>query len=379
MPVHPQTPVLRSVMSNDCVLENVLVSGFSEEFLLKLLGRSEAEIDRAVLAQSVQGKRILITGGGGSIGLALAQHILSLSPARLVLLDQSEAAVLVARKALCENGSVVCEVVLGRVGPGTSTTSAYVRESFDTVFHAAAYKHLDALENDPLAAITNNVLGAWHCLSVANGTGVERFVLISTDKAHRPSSVLGESKYLAERLLLGGGYGDQIVVSALRFGNVLGSSGSVLEIFCQRLLLGEPLRITDKDAARFFLTPREVSGYLLQVAAIGEGGLYVAESGDAVKITELARRLVAALDMDFDSVLTEYTGLKPGEKLTEQMCDPDEAVDIGCGSLKKVRVADSPAGLVEQCLADLQLVIESGDQVAAREVLCRYVTKFLEY
>ena len=365
-------------MHRDRILESALVSGFSEEFLLNLLSRPEAEIDRAALAQSVEGRRILITGGGGSIGLALAQQILSLSPARLVLLDQSETAVLAARVALCDSDSPVCKAVLGNAGSGACLGNLFSRESFDTIFHAAAYKHLDALETDPLAAIVNNVLGAWHCLSLAADAGVGRFVLISTDKAHRPSSVLGESKYLAERLLLGGGYGDQIVVSALRFGNVLGSSGSVLEVFCRRLLLGEPLRITDKDAARFFLTPREVSDYLLRVAAMGEGGLYVAESGDAVNIVELTRRLMEALDMDFDSVAMEYTGLKPGEKLAEQMCDPGEAEDIGCGSLKKLRMEELPAGLVEECLAELQAVVESGDQVAAREVLHGYVIKFLE-
>ena len=366
-------------MRRDRILESALVSGFSEEFLLKLLVRPKAEIDQGGLAQAVEGRRILITGGGGSIGLALARGILSLSPARLVLLDQSETAVLAARKALCESGSPACEAVLGNAGSGACLGNLFSRESFDTVFHAAAYKHLDALETDPLAAITNNVLGAWHCLLAASDAGVKRFVLVSTDKACQPSSVLGESKYLAERLLLGGDLAARVAVSALRFGNVLGSSGSVLEVFCRRLLLGESLGITDQDAERFFLTPREVSDYLLRVAAIGEGGLYVAESGDAVNITELARRLVKVLDMDFGLVAIEYTGLNPGEKLSEQMCDPDEVEDIGCGSLKRLRVADVPAGLVEQCLADLQLVVESGDQAAAREVLRRYVTKFLEY
>ena len=194
-----------------------------------------------------------------------------------------------------------------------------------------------------------------------------------------PELGLGDSKFLAEQLLLGGSLGERVTVSSLRFGNVLGSSGSVLEVFCRRLLMGQSLRITDKDAARFFLAPREVSDLLLRVAAMGEGGLYVAESGDAINITELARRLVAELDMDFDSVAIEYTGLKPGEKLTEQMCDPDKAEDIGCGSLKKLQMADTPTGLVEECLAELEAVAESGDQAAAREVLRRYVTKFLEY
>lgn len=239
-------------MCSDRVLEGALVSGFPEEFLLKLLARPEAEIDRAVMAHSVEGKRILITGGGGSIGLALAETILSLSPARLVLLDQSETAVLAARKGLCESESPVCEAVLGNAGSGVCLGNLFSRESFDTIFHAAAYKHLDALETDPLAAISNNVLGAWHCLLAASDAGVKRFVLVSTDKAYQPSSVLGESKYLAERLLLGASLEERVAVSALRFGNVLGSSGSVLEIFCQRLLLGEPLGITDKDAARFF-------------------------------------------------------------------------------------------------------------------------------
>jgi len=365
-------------MHCDRILECALVSGFSEEFLLKLLVRPEAEIDRTALAQSVESRRILVTGGGGSIGLALAETILSLAPARLVLLDQSETAVLAARKALCESDSAVCRVVLGNAGSGACLANLFSHESFDTVFHAAAYKHLDALETDPLAAIANNVLSAWHCLSVGADASVERLVLVSTDKAYQPSSVLGESKYLAERLLLGGDLPGPVAVSALRFGNVLGSSGSVLEIFCRRLLLREPLRITDKDAARFFLTPREVSDYLLRVAAMGEGGLYVAESGDAVNITELARRLMEALDMDFDSVAIEYTGLKPGEKLAEQMCDPGEVEDIGCGSLKKLRMEKLPAGLVEECLAELQAVVKSGDQVAAREVLHGYVIKFLE-
>ena len=128
----------------------------------------------------------------------------------------------------------------------------------------------------------------------------------------------------------------------------------------------------------FFLTPREVSDYLLRVAAMGEGGLYVAESGDAVNITELAQRFMKDLGIDPSAVTMEYTGLKPGEKLTEQMCDLGDAEDIGCGSLKKLRTEELPASLVDECLSELQAVVESGDQSAAREVLHRYVTKFLE-
>lgn len=206
-------------MHGNRILESALVSGFSEVFLLKLLARPAAEIDRTVLTQFVEGRRILITGGGGSIGLALARRILPLAPERLVLLDQSEAAVLAARKALSENDSAgVCDVVLGSVGADDGLAGLFSRESLNIVFHAAAYKHLDALETDPLAAIANNVLGAWHCLCVAADTGVERFVLVSTDKAYQPSSVLGESKYLAERLLLGGRLEERVAVSGLRFG-----------------------------------------------------------------------------------------------------------------------------------------------------------------
>lgn len=366
-------------MNDSPELKKALVDGFSEALLQRLLSRPVTETDPAELSSAVLGKRILITGGGGSIGLALAQNILSLSPARLVVLDQAEIAVLDARAMLAQSASnAECEVVLGNAGTGDCLAGVFSRECFDTVFHAAAYKHLDALETDPLAAIANNVLSAWHCLSVAADAGVERFVLVSTDKAYQPSSVLGESKYLAERLLLGGDLPGPVAVSALRFGNVLGSSGSVLEVFCRRLLLGRSLCITDKDAERFFLTPREVSDYLLQVAATGEGGLYVADSGNAVNITDLAQRLLKALDMDSDSVAIEYTGLNPGEKLSEQMCDPGEVEDIGCGSLKRLRTEKLPASLVAECLAELQAVVESGDQVAAREVLHGYVIKFLE-
>ena len=185
-------------MSGSSELKKILIGGFSEDLLLRLLPRPVSESGPTNPSVAVQGKHILITGGGGSVGLALAQHILSFSPARLVLLNHSETAVLATRNLSSKGCSAtVCEVVLGNCGSGTCLENLCSRESFDTIFHAAAYKHLDALESDPLAAITNNVMGAWHCLTVAAGAGVKRFVLVSSDKAFQPSSVLGESKYLA--------------------------------------------------------------------------------------------------------------------------------------------------------------------------------------
>ncbi|CAN7343329.1 polysaccharide biosynthesis protein [Knoellia sp. LjRoot47] len=284
-----------------------------------LLGRQRITMDAASISQSITGKRVLVTGAGGSIGSELARQIAKFGPAKMILLDRDESALhstqmSLTGRALLDDGTLaLCDIrdreALSRI---------FEEEQPEVVFHAAALKHLTLLELFPLEAWQTNVLGTRNVLAAAHDAGVQIFVNISTDKAANPRSVLGYSKRIAERLTAGFASFDQGVYVSVRFGNVLGSRGSVIAAFTAQIEQGGPVTVTHPDVERYFMLIPEACQLVLQAAAIGrDGEVMVLEMGEPVKILEVAKTLIELSGRQDVEIV--YTGLRGGEKMSEEL------------------------------------------------------------
>lgn len=290
-----------------------------------LLGRETVEADRALLAGAYRGRRVLITGAGGSIGRELARQVLSLEPASLVLVGRGENSLfetdLVLRDQPVAKGAG-WEVALLDLKDRGALERLFRRARPEVVLHAAAHKHVRFLEANPEEAVLNNVIATRDLVETAAGTGAERLVMLSTDKAVYPESVLGASKRLAERFLEErAARGGNPRLMAVRFGNVLGSRGSVVPLFLHQIRKGGPVTVAHPEAARYFMTLKEAVTLVLEAGAIGSGGeIFILDMGEQLRILDLARDLVilSGLRPDLD-VAIRVTGLSPGEKLREDL------------------------------------------------------------
>jgi FlaA1/EpsC-like NDP-sugar epimerase len=299
------------------------IEGVRDPRITDLLGRRAVTTETASVREQIAGKRVLVTGAGGSIGAELCRQLYHLGPAELVMLDRDESALhaieLVLRgRALLDSE----DTVLADIRDRRRINDVFARFRPDIVFHAAALKHLPLLERCPAEALKSNVWGTLTVLEAAADHGVRSFVNISTDKAANPVSVLGYSKRITERLTAymsvrtGGNY------LSVRFGNVLGSRGSVLTTLSAQVAAGGPVTVTHPDVSRYFMLADEAVHLVLQAAAIGRGGeVLVLDMGEPVRIADMARRLTASSGREVEIV---FTGLRPGEKLTEDRLGPGE-------------------------------------------------------
>jgi len=323
-----------------------------------LLGRREITTDLASIAGYLTDKRVLVTGAGGSIGSELCRQLTPLGPKRLLMLDRDESALHAVQlsiegRALLDGDLVLCDI----------RDDHHLRQVFDehrphVVFHAAALKHLSLLERFPAEALKTNVQATECLLELAVQYGVERFVNISTDKAADPSSVLGASKRITERLTASAARQTEGAFLSVRFGNVLGSRGSVLPLFRAQIEAGGPVTVTHPDVTRFFMTIEEAVQLVIQAGALGFGGdVLVLDMGEPVEIVEVARRLIA---QSGESIPIEYTGLRPGEKMHEVLLAPDEWVSAGLHPLiSHVGVPPVPSAQVQHlhaAMPDDQLI-----------------------
>jgi FlaA1/EpsC-like NDP-sugar epimerase len=308
-----------------------------------LLGREPVVLDEAGIAQTLQGKTVLITGAGGSIGSELCRQVARFGPARLVLLELSEFNLYTIEQELGESFPRLPLVrLIGDVKDLPQLRATMARCRPHVVFHAAAYKHVPLLEDEnALAALRNNTLGTWHAARAAAEVGAERFVLISTDKAVNPSNVMGATKRAAELVV------SQLAAEhpatrfmAVRFGNVLGSSGSVIPKFKEQIARGGPVTVTHPEIIRYFMTIPEAARLVLQAAAIGESGqVLVLDMGEPVKIVDLARDLIRLAGHTTDEIAIEFTGLRPGEKLYEELlADADDTMPTRIPQLRVARL-----------------------------------------
>lgn len=289
----------------------------------ELLGRSPVEIDLEAVSGQLRDRRVLITGAGGSIGSELSRLVAQFEPAALYFVDRDESSLHALQlslegRALLDSDSLVVADIRDR---------GRMLELFEThrpevVFHAAALKHLPLLEQHPLEGVKTNILGTKNVLDAAQQVQVSRFVNVSTDKAADPTSVLGSTKLAAERLTAIAGVDTGEVYVSVRFGNVLGSRGSVLPTFLEQLRRGEPLTVTHRDATRYFMTIPEAVRLVLQAGVIGKPAeVLVLDMGEPVKILDLAQELIRRID---PNSRVEITGLRPGEKLHESLMATDE-------------------------------------------------------
>ncbi|PIE81587.1 MAG: polysaccharide biosynthesis protein [Chloroflexi bacterium] len=293
-----------------------------------LLRREPVKTDIARVQQLIQGQRVLITGGGGSIGSELCRQVWRCQPAELILLGHGENSIFESYHELRRLGASQEQLtaVIADVRFPERLHAVFQQVQPDIVFHAAAHKHVPLMEMNPAEAITNNVMGTRNLLDAALAGGVERFVMISTDKAVNPTSVMGASKRTAELLVHQAAKRSGKPYVAVRFGNVLGSRGSVVLTFKQQIANGGPVTVTDPEMKRFFMTIPEAVQLVLQAGVLGRGGeVFVLDMGEPVKISDLAQDLIELSGLEVgQDIKIQYTGMRPGEKMFEELFVPGE-------------------------------------------------------
>ncbi len=293
-----------------------------------LLGRPPVRLDATGIRSYLDGRTVLITGCGGSIGSELCRQLVKYRPHSLILVDASEANLFHIQMELQhELYYQTCTTILGHVQDRQLMTSVFQKFRPEVVFHAAAYKHVPMLEKNPWEAVTNNIVGSQIVMELALEYGVNRFVLVSTDKAVKPTNVMGASKRVAE-LFLQSFQGNGTKFMAVRFGNVVGSSGSVIPLFRRQIEQGGPVTVTHPDVNRYFMTIPEAAQMIIQAGAMGEGGeVFILRMGTPVKILDMARDLIRLSGKEPDKdIKIVFTGLREGEKLYEELITVGEGI-----------------------------------------------------
>ncbi|OSZ63478.1 nucleoside-diphosphate sugar epimerase/dehydratase [Hydrogenophaga sp. IBVHS2] len=386
-PVHVRT--LPGV--SDLASGRVSLSDLRELDIEDLLGRAPVSPDPVLMGQLISGHVVAVTGAGGSIGSELCRQIVQQRPTTLLLIEQSEFALyaihhelqaLVQRSAMA--GSVQLVPLLASVTDRPRMDAILQSWQPHTLYHAAAYKHVPLVEHNPVQGIRNNVWGTWCCAEAARGAGVRHFVLISTDKAVRPTNIMGASKRLAEMVLQamdsesGAGTTRFCMV---RFGNVLGSSGSVVPLFRQQIAAGGPITLTHPDITRYFMTIPEAAQLVMQAGAMATGGeVFVLDMGEPVRIMDLAQRMVELSgrtvktpDRPDGDIAIEITGLRPGEKLFEELLIGDNPQPTSHPRIMKAHEQQLAAPILEAELEHLNAAMESGDLRTVRALLQKLV------
>jgi FlaA1/EpsC-like NDP-sugar epimerase len=351
-----------------------------------LLGREQVCLDSGQIDELVQDKVVLVTGAGGSIGGELCRQILSRNPRRLLMIDQSEVQLFQISQEVnaLGYGALVVPLVADIID-GTRMDQILERNKPQIIFHAAAHKHVPMMESQPGEAIKNNTLGTAAFALIASHHHIERFVLISTDKAINPTSVMGVSKRLAELCIQGlqQNPNNRTRFMAVRFGNVLGSSGSVIPVFKKQIAEGGPVTVTHPNVTRYFMTIPEAVGLVLQTATLGEGGaIYVLDMGEPIKIVDVARQLIelSGFKPDLD-IEIKYVGLRPGEKMFEELKHTGE--DFAPTSHPRIIRFSSTAPSydeLENWLEQLNQAVENNiDRNAFKTLIQSFVPEYTPY
>lgn len=373
----------------DIATGRVSVSDLRPVDVEDLLGRDPVPPDVRLLARDIEDRAVMVTGSGGSIGSELSRQICALRPKRLVLFELSEIALYEIEAELAGIASDDTEIVsvLGSVLDGDLMRQTLTRYGVQTIYHAAAYKHVPIVELNPITGLRNNTFGTAALAYAARDVGVERFVLISTDKAVRPTNVMGASKRVAEMILqaLANQPNGGTVFTMVRFGNVLDSSGSVVRRFRKQIVAGGPVTVTHREIIRYFMSIPEAAQLVIQAGAMAEGGdVFVLDMGKPVKIDDLARSMVRLMGLEVQDeqhpdgdIAIEYTGLRRGEKLYEELLIGDQTTGTAHPRIMRNQEPSLPQLELDRELKALSSAMESSDLATVHEVLRRVVEGYV--
>lgn len=332
-----------------------------------LLGREPNTIDLELISETLTGKVVAVTGAAGSIGSELCRQIAKLRPSKLVLIEVDESRLYELFLELEDAWPGMSVMRMCDIREERKLTRVFREERPQVVFHAAAYKHVPLMELEPSEAVRTNILGTMNVVNACTEVDAERFVLISTDKAVEPRNVMGATKYMAEHVMLAAArYG--IGAIAVRFGNVLGSRGSVVPIFEEQLRRGGPIKVTDPAVTRYFMTIPEAARLVLQAQAMSSGGdIFILDMGEPVKITDLAQRMIVLSGVPTH---IEFTGLRPGEKMHERLVHADGALlDTDSPAVKQLNLLPRVASDFSDAVHDLLVHARHGDDTETRALL----------
>nr|WP_329605440.1 nucleoside-diphosphate sugar epimerase/dehydratase [Undibacterium umbellatum] len=379
------TPSIQSLVNGELRLQDI-----REVEIEDLLGRDQVEPDARLLSICITGKRVMVTGAGGSIGSELCRQILRQRPTKLVLLEMSEYALYAIEQELTglrQQLKLDVEILpfLGSILDSAKLDRIFTTCEVETLYHAAAYKHVPLVEHNPAEGIRNNVFGTLSVAQAAMAAKVKNFVLISTDKAVRPTNVMGATKRLAELILQACSRRQQHTrFCMVRFGNVLGSSGSVVPLFRKQIMAGGPITLTHPEITRYFMTIPEAAQLVLQAGAMGEGGdVFVLDMGEPVRIIDLARRMVHLSGLEVKSETTpdgtieiQHVGLRPGEKLYEELLIGDNVEGTSHPLIMRAQENELPWDQLNTLLQELNTACIAFDYAQIRALLLQIVAEY---
>lgn len=362
---------------NDVVSGYVGVKDVRRVRIDDLLGRDPVALDWNRIESGLADQRIMVTGAGGSIGSELCRQIARMQPRSLVLLERNEFNLYTIERDLKEHyGSVPIRVVLGDVCDRMSVTNTFNRFSPDIVFHAAAYKHVPMLEEQVREVARNNILGTANVAQAAHDHGCEGFVLISTDKAVNPASLMGATKRVAEIYCQALDKQSDTRFITVRFGNVLGSAGSVVPLFEEQIQRGGPLTVTHEEMTRYFMTITEATQLIMESSAVGSGGeIFILDMGNPIKVSFLAQEMIKLSGMTpGEDINITFTGLRPGEKLHEELFYPDEIPSKTAHD--KINLAQGPEldwHVVKPIIERIGVAVDNCDAAEIKKLVCHLV------
>lgn len=367
----------------------VSVSELKEVDISDLLGRYEVEANQNLINKNIKDKVVLITGAGGSIGSEISRQAAKNKPKKIIILDSNEYSLYKIRNELeGVSGDFELYTLLASVTNEKRMTEICETFQVDTIYHSAAYKHVPLVEENPFEAITNNILGTQICAQVAINTKVDTFVLISTDKAVRPTNIMGATKRFSELILQSmasdNSFANKTRMTMVRFGNVLGSSGSAIPLFQQQIKEGGPVTVTHPEVMRYFMSIPEAAELVIQAGAMGKGGdVFVLDMGEPVNIYELAKRLINLSGMelkDEDNIEGDieiiFTGLRPGEKLYEELLIGDNVSSTDHSQILRAEEDFLPKKELDNHIEHLKHAEKERDVVALKEILQQVVVEF---
>ena len=370
---------------SEIIDDDVKARSIREININDLLRRNPVQTDNKNIATYIKGKRVLITGAGGSIGSELCRQIFRYNPSEIILLGHGENSIFAIQQELIRLAKtknidyIKIKDYIADIRDYDRLEKIFHSNIPEIVFHAAAHKHVPLMESNPIEAITNNVYGTNNLLKCSKKFGIEKFIMISTDKAVNPTSIMGVTKRIAETLVIKKAMEFNLSYLCVRFGNVLGSSGSVVPTFKKQIFSGGPVTVTHPEVKRFFMTIPEAVQLVLQAASIGKGGeIFVLNMGEPIKIVDLAKDIMRLYGFGENEIKIQYTGLRPGEKLFEELFIPGE--DYKSTSHEDIFIASNASQLIPDTIDKLfttfKETINEQDADSIREILQEVIEEF---